>query len=224
MHIYIHTRIYIELNDVSQIITNAFYTKPNQRPWKGIFKLSELNRLQQNFPYNKDEECHEMFVAIRRRQQTTNNDDDDDQDTVIGFVDIDGRALPPEKEKMFPPRPYLSDLAVDTDHRRKGIARSLVEHCHEYLINFYNNDKRNNDESDGEGSKITQNDDTEDKSAVGVYIRVAKDNEAAVQLYTQPPSSLSTATSCLDYQIIKEEKDKTLGDVWLLYKNLSSST
>ena len=92
----------------------SFYTGENARsPWRQMFRLGELNRLQQNFPYNDDK--HFMLVAIYRFTEQ-----------VIAFVDIDAR---PPKRQQDPPRPYLSDLAVDPSWRRKGIARSLIQNC-----------------------------------------------------------------------------------------------
>jgi ribosomal protein S18 acetylase RimI-like enzyme len=78
-----------------------------------MFRLGELNRLQQNFPY--DDEKHAMLVASCRSTQT-----------IIAFVDLDAR---PAKRLQDPPRPYLSDLSVDPDWRRNGIASQLIEEC-----------------------------------------------------------------------------------------------
>lgn len=105
---------YIDLGVVSDIIMNSFYTGENARsPWRQMFRLGELNRLQQNFPYNDDK--HFMLVAIYRYTEQ-----------IIAFVDIDAR---PPRRQEDPPRPYLSDLAVDPRWRRNGIARSLIQNC-----------------------------------------------------------------------------------------------
>lgn len=133
---------YSELNPVSDIILQSFYDKKiHKGPWKRIYKLAELNRLQQNFPY-EDTDLHQMLVAI-----------DDASDKVIGFVDVDAR---PCKTKMILPRPYLSDLCVDPDFRRKGIAYRLVQACEDF---------------------------TRDIPRPELWIRVNEDNVAAVQMY-----------------------------------------
>jgi len=75
-------------------------------------RMLELDRVQNNFPY--DSSKHEYFVACCPEGK------------VIGFVDIDAR---PSARKDAPPRPYLSDLAVSSKWRRKGIASRLVERC-----------------------------------------------------------------------------------------------
>eukprot|EP00978_Attheya_sp_CCMP212_P002448 scaffold5013_cov51-Attheya_sp.AAC.1 len=72
--------------------------------------MAELNRLQQNFPYGDDK--HFMYVAVS--QETKD---------IVGFCDVDAR---PAKIANAPPRPYLSDLTVDPNWRRKGIASALV--------------------------------------------------------------------------------------------------
>ena len=78
-----------------------------------MFRLGELNRLQQNFPYN--DQKHSMLVAACPFTEQ-----------VIAFVDVDAR---PARRRNDPPRPYLSDLAVHPRWRRKGIARALIQHC-----------------------------------------------------------------------------------------------
>ena len=75
-------------------------------------RMLELDRLQANFPY--DPSRHDFFVACCPDGR------------IIGFVDVDAR---PSMRKDAPPRPYLSDLAVSTEWRRKGIATSLIELC-----------------------------------------------------------------------------------------------
>ncbi len=49
---------------------------------------------------------------------------------VLGFVDIDAR---PCQTQPVLPRPYLSDLAVDPKHRRRGLARALVAKCEAFV-------------------------------------------------------------------------------------------
>jgi ribosomal protein S18 acetylase RimI-like enzyme len=137
----IRTADYSELNPVSDIILQSFYDEIHKGPWKRIYKLAELNRLQQNFPY-EDTDLHQMLVAI-----------DDESDKVIGFVDVDAR---PCKTKIKLPRPYLSDLCVDPDFRRRGIAYRLVQACEDF---------------------------TRDIPRPELWIRVKEDNVAAVQMY-----------------------------------------
>ena len=79
--------------------------------------------MQSNFPYNN--ELHEFFVAC------STNTVDGTMGEIIGFVDVDSRPLDKSKEKDGPPRPYLSDLAVHTGWRRKGVARALIQKCEE---------------------------------------------------------------------------------------------
>ena len=136
---------YGDLKAVSDIIISSFYEqKMRASPFAAVLKLGELNRLQQNFPY-ADQQRHCMFVAIN----------DDKQ--IVGFVDIDAR---PATRRIDPPRPYLSDLAVHPDYRRKGIAATLIKKCEELV--------------------------QQDKLVVkekALYIRVEQANGAAIQMY-----------------------------------------
>jgi ribosomal protein S18 acetylase RimI-like enzyme len=94
---------------------DSFYT--SQTSWKKLFRLAELNRLQQNYPYT-DTDLHQMLVAVIDNQK------------VVGFCDVDAR---PCKTHPPLPRPYLSDLAVDPKYRRRGIAKSLVQRGESFL-------------------------------------------------------------------------------------------
>ncbi|KAL3942541.1 MAG: hypothetical protein SGBAC_003287 [Bacillariaceae sp.] len=110
---------YPELKPVSDIVLQSFYEeKIKKSPWRRVYKLAEQNRLQQNYPY-QDTDLHQMLVAVEERT-----------DTVVGFVDIDAR---PCKTKMKLPRPYLSDLCVHEDFRRRGIANRLVKACEDFI-------------------------------------------------------------------------------------------
>lgn len=133
---------YTELNPVSDIIMESFYEdKVKKGPWKRVYKLAELNRLQQNYPY-QDTDLHQMLVAAEKATGT-----------VIGFVDIDAR---PCQTKIKLPRPYLSDLCVHPDFRRRGIANRLVKACEEF---------------------------TEEIPRPELWIRVKGDNTAAIEMY-----------------------------------------
>lgn len=133
---------YAELNPVSDMILESFYEeKVKKGPWKRVYKLAELNRLQQNYPY-QDTDMHQMLVAFEKAT-----------DTVVGFVDIDAR---PCKTKIKLPRPYLSDLCVNPDFRRRGIANRLVKACEEF---------------------------TNQIPRPELWIRVKGDNNAAIEMY-----------------------------------------
>jgi hypothetical protein len=74
-----------ELNPVSDLVVNSFYdNKPND-VFKHMYRLAELNRLQQNFPY-MDQQRHRMLVAISMFN---------DESRVVGFCDVDARTATP---------------------------------------------------------------------------------------------------------------------------------
>jgi ribosomal protein S18 acetylase RimI-like enzyme len=139
---------YADLNVVSDIIMDSFYD--GKVGWRRLLKLAELNRLQLNFPY-VDTDLHRMLVAVM-----TSSPDDTikvSERIVVGFVDVDARPCKPEIKL---PRPYLSDLAVDPNYRRRGIAQALIETCEEFVQNIPKKE---------------------------LYIRVEETNEAAVEMY-----------------------------------------
>ena len=142
---------YRELNDVATLVVESFYDKKKVNlVARKLYRLAEMNRLQQNFPYPESRGVHRMLV-IEASQEGN------DEPTIVGFCDVDSR---PCATKLKLPRPYLSDLAVDPKHRRKGLARMLVEASEEFVQN------------DQDGSPSEE-----------LWIRVASDNEAALGLY-----------------------------------------
>ena len=84
--------------------------------------LSELSRLQGNFPYGDVQ--HSFFVACLKQKEPSFKSKDQHQ--IIGFVDVDAR---PRKKESDAPRPYLSDLAVIPAYRRMGVAQALISEC-----------------------------------------------------------------------------------------------
>jgi len=110
---YIRNARFKDLTAVANMLVQAFYkTTPLL---KNYHELREVDRLQNNFPYNDVNHC--MYVAISKA----------DSKKIVGFVDIDFRTN--SLQSNAPPRPYLSDLAVDENWRRKGIARDLIISC-----------------------------------------------------------------------------------------------
>lgn len=131
--------VFTELGMVADIIIDSFYT--SQTSWRKLNRLAELNRLQQNFPYT-DTDLHQMLVAVIDNQK------------VVGFCDVDAR---PCKTHPPLPRPYLSDLAVQPEYRRRGIAKSLVQRGEYFLQNVPHQE---------------------------LFIRVEETNQAAITMYT----------------------------------------
>ena len=136
---YIRRGLFKDLRCVADLMMDAFYSE------KSIMfhyhRMLELDRVQNNFPY--DSSKHEYYVACSPDGK------------VIGFVDIDAR---PSARKDAPPRPYLSDLAVSSEWRRKGIASRLVEQCEARARSM-------------------------GKSKM--YLRVEQKNDAALQMYCE---------------------------------------
>jgi len=126
-----------EMGQVSNIIVSSFYkASPLIRPY---LYLNELQRLQSNFPYSDPK--HYVFVASIGK-------------AIVGFVDVDGR---PSTMAKAPPRPYLSDLAVDPKYRRRGIAKALIQKCEDVVQDFMKSKE--------------------------LYLRVERDNQPGLSMY-----------------------------------------
>ena len=175
---------YADLKEVSDIIVNSFYTDNlKSSPFAAVLKLGELNRLQQNFPYN-DSERHVMLVA------TVNDDDDDNHSSssssskrgqarkIVGFVDVDAR---PATRRIDPPRPYLSDLAIHPDYRRNGIATILIQTCEALVHSGSIRVSATTTTPSEDSSSFTMTDSLSQKREL--FIRVERANTAAIQMY-----------------------------------------
>jgi ribosomal protein S18 acetylase RimI-like enzyme len=164
---------YEELAAVADIIMDAFYTEKST--WRRLYQLAELNRLQQNFPYTNTD-LHQMLVAVVVG---------DSDERIAGFVDIDAR---PCQTKIKLPRPYLSDLAVNSEFRRRGIARALVEECERFVQQLLPAPPVRGGE---------------------LWIRVEETNDAAVAMYTKKLDYEITGS---------DNQDKDKGTILILHK------
>jgi ribosomal protein S18 acetylase RimI-like enzyme len=156
---------YADLHRVADIILSSFYDKSIKSPWRQLYRMGELNRIQQGFAYPAQRDKHRMLVAVAVAVAEEPQGPDVDGASasinggghIIGFCDVDGR--PPNRPTGFAsnPRPYLSDLCTDPAFRRRGVAKGLVEACETYCRNQLNEQF--------------------------VYIRVESHNKAAIRLY-----------------------------------------
>ena len=75
---------------------------------KGLFKIAELNRLQNNYPY-VDLDLHQMIVAtITNTAQET---------VVVGFCDVDARPCKTKQISRENNDPYWHECESDrVDH------------------------------------------------------------------------------------------------------------
>ena len=164
---YIRESTFGEMGNVVDIIMRSFYDG-NKSPWNHLYGLAELNRLQQSYHSPDFHSEHRMLVAVipaggaddqaviappRTRSIRTKHGE-----IIAGFVDIDGRIPNRPTIYRYNPRPYLSDLAVAPEYRRRGIARALVQACEEFCLHELRKDE--------------------------IYIRVEDSNVAAVQMYS----------------------------------------
>jgi ribosomal protein S18 acetylase RimI-like enzyme len=154
--------LYAHLPEAVDIIMSSYYAKM-KNPWLQMYRLGELNRLQQNFPRMDHVNLHCMFVAIATAtNHKTNADGNDSQSTtnssIIGFCDVDGRTPNRPTGYAYNPRPYASDICVDPAFRRRGIGQQLVRACEDFARNVLCESQ--------------------------VYLRVEQKNKAAIQLYT----------------------------------------
>lgn len=110
--------VYAELGQCADVILNSFYNETIKAPLRPLFRMAELNRIQQNFPY-ADRDLHRMIIVQV-----------DDQ--IVGFCDVDARRPNRQTSYRFNPRPYLSDLCIDPKFRRLGLAKALIRESEQF--------------------------------------------------------------------------------------------
>ena len=155
---------YADLGPASDIILESFYVQ--KTAFRGLLKLAELNRLQQNFPHFQKEK-HTMYVAVVPKDDSRSpaiSSPLPTDDIIVGFVDVDSRPCKPE---INLPRPYLSDLCVHPRYRKKGIAQALVIQCQDFVLQ--------------QNAKEVMNSDNGNEKRL--YIRVEEDNTPALLMY-----------------------------------------
>ncbi|KAL7482477.1 hypothetical protein ACHAW6_008152 [Cyclotella cf. meneghiniana] len=121
---------YSQLPQVAEIITHSFHPELDNNPiLRPLRVLFEMDRLQSNFPYG--DEDHYYFVV-------SCGSGTDKDEIVVGFCDLDFRSPPTYSTYPFTmfsssssnhiirQRPYLSDVAIHPEHRRRGLASSLM--------------------------------------------------------------------------------------------------
>lgn len=150
---------YSDLGQIADLTTDAFFfssntkaTSTNKNPiMRSIRYLLELDRLQNNFPYNTNTDKSE--IGGRHYYLVATPIEDDAK--IVGFCDIDGRlpksengvgvGLPKKKMKTMAtvqrPCPYFSDLVVHPSYRRRGIASSLVSDAERRAKNQWKHEK-----------------------------------------------------------------------------------
>jgi ribosomal protein S18 acetylase RimI-like enzyme len=170
---------YAELGECASIILSSFYSNTTKSPWRQLYRMGELNRIQQGFPYGDDRAHHRMLVAIilRPDDNATSSvhqleEEEMEKERIVGFVDVDTRIPNRDTTYTYNPRPYLSDLCIHPDFRRRGIAKELVRACEQFVVRS---------RMTTASSAIVEREQQQKKE---LYIRVEANNKAAIDMYS----------------------------------------
>ena len=204
---------------VADVIVASFY-EHEMSPWKQLYRLGELNRIQQGFPHdrgnnknNNDQFRHRMLVAVivdteaaaatattplgNTPQLPSNgtqikipSNEPGKEPRIVGFCDVDAR--PPTRYTGYAhnPRPYLSDVCVHPDYRRRGIAKALLGRSEHLCRTEWGRSE--------------------------LYVRVDRTNDAAVTAYQRRGYRRSAIHP-------PERSARGEPDIWLLRKALAAN-
>jgi len=215
---------YAELGSCADIILSSFYNSSSSTTknlWiRQLSRMGELNRIQQGFPYGDDRALHRMLVATVR----ADNGDvflRQEEERIVGFVDVDARIPNRDTSYTYNPRPYLSDLCIHPDYRRKGIAKGLVRACEEFARNIHR-------------TTITGKGRQQQDNKKELYIRVEAHNKAAIDMYSSmgyesihnPDDPGKDAKILILHKLLLEEekasKKHAMNEMELLVSNATS--
>ncbi|OEU07238.1 hypothetical protein FRACYDRAFT_251280 [Fragilariopsis cylindrus CCMP1102] len=167
---------------------------------KTFTQIAELNRLQQSYPNNGNKLLHRMLIVeaiVTTTKNNKNNNKSKSASEIVGFCDVDCRPSNIQL-KIKLPRPYISDLTINNHHRRQGLAKLLVQESEQFVIDRYNNKKKEN------GVDVVDDD-------IDIWIRVEENNIAALKLYQNALgykiTNWSTSTGTSTYKEEEEEKE-----------------
>lgn len=108
-----------DLKSLAEILTDSFFPADKLWAWmRPLFKLGMYEdlrgRLRADSPHYRCLVVSQGIVIASRRQET-----------IIATAEIALKA----NSLLANPIPYISNLAVSPDHRRRGIARKLLFRC-----------------------------------------------------------------------------------------------
>ena len=153
----------------SELLTDGFFknTNPFSHLWE---RLQTYLSVDVDFPQPLAR--HEIFVAC-----------DNKSGRIIGLAEVDARVN--EKNARGQNGPYMCNLAVDSAHKRKGIATSLVKQCELEVQQWhagstsYNQQRQQQTASSSNGSK-------DSKPTIipnSLSLKVRQSNKAAIAMY-----------------------------------------
>jgi len=122
--IYIREAEAKDLKTASKILTDAFFSSNIFS--KPLEWLKTYLSLQDTFPESCSSLLYYMLVACKKSD-----------DTVVGICEVDCRS---SSIRNAAPRPYMCNLAVDKEWRRKGIGKALIVMCEEKARNEWEED------------------------------------------------------------------------------------
>lgn len=127
--VYIRNATQKDLKSASKILTDAFFsfnvfTTPFER-------LNTFLSLQDTLPETNNQ--YYMLVACQRHPSQSK-----DKESVLGICEVDDRKT---YNANPAPRPYICNLAIDSERRRQGIGNAFIKICehkaqHEWQKDF----------------------------------------------------------------------------------------
>jgi len=143
---------------------------------------------------------------------------DEDTGDILGFVDV-GLALYHSRKRIFrlpqrpegepgygtkagahlTCRPYLSNLAVSTEQRRRGVGKLLVAACEREVTRWHVREHVNEDHADGHLGDRDESMNPAEEHCSSLWLEVSRDNQPALLFYRR-----------LGYEFVSETSGKEI--------------
>jgi ribosomal protein S18 acetylase RimI-like enzyme len=144
-----------DLDYLAEILANSFHSRGGITGW--LYPLFRLG-IYEDLRHRLQSSSFRYVCLVGIYKGSLDDQNPGDRDYVVGTVEMTLRSTNPWRFYNSSGYPYLSNLAVQSEYRRQGVARQLLLACEQIALNWGYQD---------------------------LYLHVLENNHKARQLYAQ---------------------------------------